>query len=161
MAVKVQIPAPLRSLTGGQAEVEVDATDLGGLIEGLDSRHRGLKERLCDADGNLRSYVRFFVNDEDVRFRRRHGRDRAGHRGGHAGIGSANTHRPVTRRSLLSAAREVLHRQPEGQSMPASASAVDGGAADPRRWWRRAANRAHPNAPAVAPTLCCLSHHAV
>jgi len=55
MAVKVQIPAPLRSLTGGQAEVELDAADVGGLIEG-------------DADGNLRSYVRLFVNDEDVRF---------------------------------------------------------------------------------------------
>jgi len=68
MAVKVQIPAPLRSLTGGQAEVEVDAADVGGLIEGLDRRHRGLKERLCDAEGNLRSYVRLFVNDEDVRF---------------------------------------------------------------------------------------------
>jgi molybdopterin synthase sulfur carrier subunit len=68
MAVKVQIPAPLRSLTGGQAEVELDAADVGGLIDGLDRRHRGLKERLCDADGNLRSYVRLFVNDEDVRF---------------------------------------------------------------------------------------------
>ena len=68
MAVKVQIPAPLRSLTGGQAEVEVDAADVGGLIEDLDRRHRGLKERLCDAEGNLRSYVRVFVNDEDVRF---------------------------------------------------------------------------------------------
>ena len=68
MAVKVQIPAPLRSLTGGQAEVEVDAADVGGLIDGLDRRHRGLKERLCDADGNLRSYVRIFVNDEDIRF---------------------------------------------------------------------------------------------
>jgi len=68
MAVKVQIPAPLRSLTGGQAEVEVDAADVSGLIEGLDRRHRGLKERLCDADGNLRSYVRIFVNDEDIRF---------------------------------------------------------------------------------------------
>jgi sulfur-carrier protein len=68
MAVKVQIPAPLRSLTGGQAEVEVDAADVGSLIEGLDRRHKGFKERLCDADGNLRSYVRLFVNDEDVRF---------------------------------------------------------------------------------------------
>jgi sulfur-carrier protein len=68
MAVKVQIPAPLRSLAGGQAEVEVDAADVGSLIEGLDRRHKGFKERLCDADGNLRSYVRLFVNDEDVRF---------------------------------------------------------------------------------------------
>jgi len=68
MAVKVQIPSPLRSLTGGADEVQVDASDVAGLIEGLESRHHGLKERLCDGEGNLRSYVRIFVNEEDVRF---------------------------------------------------------------------------------------------
>ena len=68
MAVRVQIPAPLRPLTGGAAEVEVEARDIASLIEGLESRHKGLKERLCDSSGNLRSYVRIFVNDEDIRF---------------------------------------------------------------------------------------------
>jgi molybdopterin synthase sulfur carrier subunit len=68
MAVKVQIPAPLRSLTGGTDTVEVDAKDVAGLIDGLEGRHKGLKDRLCDASGNLRSYVRIFVNDEDIRF---------------------------------------------------------------------------------------------
>jgi molybdopterin synthase sulfur carrier subunit len=67
MAVNVQIPSPLRPLTGGAAEVQVEAADVGGLIEALEGRHRGLKARLCDASGNLRSYVRIFVNDEDVR----------------------------------------------------------------------------------------------
>ena len=67
MAIKVQIPAPLRPLTGGAQEVEVEAGDVAGLIEGLESRHKGLRERLCDTEGNLRSYVRIFVNDEDVR----------------------------------------------------------------------------------------------
>lgn len=67
MAVTVQIPSPLRPLTGGAEEVAVDAGDVGGLIEGLESRHRGLKERLCDPAGRLRSYVRIFVNDEDIR----------------------------------------------------------------------------------------------
>jgi molybdopterin synthase sulfur carrier subunit len=68
MAVRVQIPGPLRALTGGAAEVEVEAGDVAALIEGLESRHPGLKDRLCDASGNLRTYVRLFVNDEDVRF---------------------------------------------------------------------------------------------
>jgi molybdopterin synthase sulfur carrier subunit len=68
MAVRVQIPAPLRGLTGGADLVEVDAKDVSGMIEGLDSRHKGLKDRLCDPSGNLRSYVRIFVNDEDIRF---------------------------------------------------------------------------------------------
>jgi sulfur-carrier protein len=68
MSIRVQIPAPLRSLTGGADEVSVEAADVAGLIEALEGRHKGLKDRLCDASGNLRSYVRLFVNDEDVRF---------------------------------------------------------------------------------------------
>jgi molybdopterin synthase sulfur carrier subunit len=67
MSIRVQIPAPLRSLTGGSPEVAVEADDIAGLIEGLDSQHNGLKDRLCDASGNLRSYVRIFVNSEDIR----------------------------------------------------------------------------------------------
>jgi len=68
MAVRIQIPAPLRSLTGGSDVVEVEAKDVAGMIESLESRHKGMKERLCDGSGNLRSYVRIFVNDEDIRF---------------------------------------------------------------------------------------------
>ena len=67
MAVKVQIPAPLRSLTAGAAEVEVDAANVQGVIDALEGRFKGIKSRLCDEDGRLRSYVRVFVNGEDAR----------------------------------------------------------------------------------------------
>jgi molybdopterin synthase sulfur carrier subunit len=67
MAVKVQIPAPLRTLTAGAAEVEVEAKDVDGVIDALESKYRGVKSRLCDEDGRLRSYVRVFVNGEDAR----------------------------------------------------------------------------------------------
>jgi sulfur-carrier protein len=68
MAIRVQIPAPLRPITGGAAEVSVEAADISALIEGLEAQHKGLKDRLCDASGDLRSYVRIFVNEEDIRF---------------------------------------------------------------------------------------------
>lgn len=68
MAIRVQIPAPLRSLTGGADEVQVEASDIASLIEALDGKHKGFKDRLYDASGQLRSYVRLFVNEEDVRF---------------------------------------------------------------------------------------------
>ena len=67
MAVKVQIPAPLRTLTAGAAEVEVDAANVQGVIDALEGKFRGIKSRLCDEDGRLRSYVRVFVNGEDAR----------------------------------------------------------------------------------------------
>ena len=67
MAVKVQIPAPLRSLTAGAAEVEVGAANVQGVIDALEGKYKGIKSRLCDEDGRLRSYVRVFVNGEDAR----------------------------------------------------------------------------------------------
>jgi sulfur-carrier protein len=67
MAVKVQIPGPLRALTAGAAEVEVEAASVQGVIDALEARFRGMKSRLCDEDGRLRSYVRVFVNGEDAR----------------------------------------------------------------------------------------------
>jgi molybdopterin synthase sulfur carrier subunit len=68
MAIRVHIPGPLRPATGGAAELEVEAQDVASLVDALTARHPGLRERLCDASGALRSYVRIFVNDEDVRF---------------------------------------------------------------------------------------------
>ncbi len=68
MAVKVRIPTPLLSLTGGKKEVEAEGTTLKELIEDLERRYPGLKERLCDEEGNLRRFINFFVNDEDIRF---------------------------------------------------------------------------------------------
>ena len=68
MAVRVQIPGPLRGLTGGADEVEVEASDVSGLIDALEARHKGLRDRLCDPTGELRSYVRLFLNEEDIRF---------------------------------------------------------------------------------------------
>lgn len=68
MAIQVQIPAPLRPLSGGADQVEVEAANVAALVDALEARHPGMQARLLDAAGNLRSYVRVFVNDEDVRF---------------------------------------------------------------------------------------------
>jgi molybdopterin synthase sulfur carrier subunit len=68
MSIRVQVPAPLRSLTGGADEVQVEAADVGALVDALEARHKGMKDRLCDPSGELRAYVRLFVNEEDVRF---------------------------------------------------------------------------------------------
>jgi len=64
----VRIPTPLRSLTGGTAEVAVDGADLRTLVTNLDAIHPGLADRLLGDDGELRRFVNVFVRDEDVRF---------------------------------------------------------------------------------------------
>ncbi len=68
MAIRVEIPSPLRPLTGGASQIQVEAASVAALIEELAVLHRGLKERLCEPTGELRAHVRIFVNDEDIRF---------------------------------------------------------------------------------------------
>jgi len=54
-------------LSDGQTTVVVEATDLGSAIEALDARYPGFKDRLLDANGELRQFVNVYLNDEDVR----------------------------------------------------------------------------------------------
>ena len=67
MSTIVRIPAPLRPLTGGKDEVDADGGTVGAIIEDLEKRHPGIKDRLLDDKGALRRYVNLFRNEEDVR----------------------------------------------------------------------------------------------
>ena len=62
-----RIPGPLRSLSGGEPTVSVEAADLRSAIEQLDVQFPGFKGRLLDDAGQPRQFVNLFLNDEDVR----------------------------------------------------------------------------------------------
>jgi molybdopterin synthase sulfur carrier subunit len=66
--VKVRIPTPLRTLTGGKSEVEAPASDIQSLIESLNGQFPGLKDRVCDDKGEIRRFVNIYLNEEDIRF---------------------------------------------------------------------------------------------
>ncbi len=67
MSVLVRIPTPLRSLTKGQAEIREEGSSVQELIENLEAKYQGLKERLCDGE-DIRRFINIYVNDEDIRF---------------------------------------------------------------------------------------------
>ena len=67
MAVEVRIPTILRTYTDGEKSVEGTGSNLSEVIDGLESNHPGIKERLIE-NGDLRRFVNVYVNDEDVRF---------------------------------------------------------------------------------------------
>ncbi|RIQ37451.1 MoaD/ThiS family protein [Jiangella rhizosphaerae] len=67
MAVEVRIPTILRQYTGGAKTVEGTGDTLAALIDDLETRHPGLRDRLVE-NGSLRRFVNVYVNDEDVRF---------------------------------------------------------------------------------------------
>ncbi len=69
MPVKVRIPTPLRSLTNGEEEVTVEGKSIQEVIDNLETNFSGFKERLCDENGQIRRFINFYLNDEDIRFK--------------------------------------------------------------------------------------------
>ena len=68
MGIKVRIPGPLRKLTNELDQVDITAANIGELINLLEKEYNGMKERLCDEDGELRYFVNIYLNGEDIRF---------------------------------------------------------------------------------------------
>jgi molybdopterin synthase sulfur carrier subunit len=60
--VTVWIPALLRNLAGGNESVRVSGRTLREVIDALDDRFPGIKERLCDENG-LRSGVAVAIDN--------------------------------------------------------------------------------------------------
>ena len=68
MSATGRIPTPLRSLTGGSAEVPVQPGPLSNVLTQLDETYPGLGARVLDESGALRRFVNVYVGDDDVRF---------------------------------------------------------------------------------------------
>ncbi len=68
MPIKVRIPTPLRTLTNGSDEVVVEGSSVKEVIDNLEANHNGIKGRICDENGQVRRFINFYVNDEDIRF---------------------------------------------------------------------------------------------
>ncbi|MEK0447572.1 MAG: hypothetical protein RLZZ399_2893 [Verrucomicrobiota bacterium] len=65
---QVRIPTPLRKLTSELEVVEASGSTIGEVFTNLEKAFPGLKERICDENGQIRRFVNVFVNDEDIRF---------------------------------------------------------------------------------------------
>lgn len=67
METIVRIPTPLRTLTGGADEVTASGGTVREVIDYLEGKHPGLRERLLDEKG-VRRFVNIYVGEEDIRF---------------------------------------------------------------------------------------------
>lgn len=67
MAIKVQVPTPMREAAGGNAEVTVTGATVGAALADLVRQYPALQSKLFDG-GKIRPYVNVFVNDEDIRY---------------------------------------------------------------------------------------------
>lgn len=68
MAATVLVPTPLQKLTNNQASVQVNGNSIAELLESLEANFPGIKARLCDNNGEIRRFVNFYLNSEDIRF---------------------------------------------------------------------------------------------
>lgn len=63
----IRIPSPLRAYTGGAAVVSVGGSTVGEALHDLVTTHPELRQHLYEGE-TLRSFVKVFLGDEDVRF---------------------------------------------------------------------------------------------
>jgi len=67
-SITVIVPTPLRQYTGGLDTVEIEAGTVGEALSVLTGRFAELQRHLYSEDGELRSFVNIYLNDEDIRY---------------------------------------------------------------------------------------------
>ena len=62
----MQLPMALREYTAGASSIETDAPDVSAALSQLSVRHPLLRRHLFTDAGDLRGYVRVYLNDDDI-----------------------------------------------------------------------------------------------
>lgn len=65
--MKVFIPTPLRSYTGGRSDVEAAGATLAEVMTDLDRRFPGIRFRMVDEQDAIRRHIRVWVNKDEAR----------------------------------------------------------------------------------------------
>ncbi|MDO8388998.1 MAG: MoaD/ThiS family protein [Actinomycetota bacterium] len=63
----MRIPTPLRSYTNGEPVVQATGGTVDELLRDLDRRYPGIRFRMVDEQGQLRTHMKVFVGDEMTR----------------------------------------------------------------------------------------------
>jgi sulfur-carrier protein len=69
MTITVYLSGHLRSFTGGETEVLIggDSATVGEALEVLWREHPGLRDRVLDEQGEVRTHVNIFVGSKNVK----------------------------------------------------------------------------------------------
>ena len=63
----IHIPTPLRTYTGGEAEIMVSGDTVGAALQDLTTQHEQLRQHLYSDKGELRAFVNVYLGSDDVR----------------------------------------------------------------------------------------------
>ncbi len=65
--MRVRIPTPLRSYTGGEANVTAEGATVADVLADLDRQFPGLRFRVVDEQGRLREHMTVWLDGERCR----------------------------------------------------------------------------------------------
>ena len=65
---QLRVPSMLRPTVGGERTVAAQGATLRELIRDVEARHPGFEGHLLEGNGQQRTFVNIYVNDEDVRY---------------------------------------------------------------------------------------------
>src|ERR1700759_2262765 len=68
MSVRVLLPNAFQKHTNGAREITSRAGNLPALITEIETTFPALKTHLRDESGQVRKFINFYVNEEDIRF---------------------------------------------------------------------------------------------
>ncbi|MFN7065126.1 MAG: phosphoadenylyl-sulfate reductase [Aquificaceae bacterium] len=66
--IRVRIFGPITRFFGGLSEVEISASTVGEAFRRLEEEFKDFRGRAIDEKGELKPYIKVFLNEEDVRF---------------------------------------------------------------------------------------------
>jgi hypothetical protein len=64
--MRVHVPSPLRSYTGGAALIDGEGASIAELLDRLDARHPGIRFRMIDEQDRIRAHIKLFVGARQV-----------------------------------------------------------------------------------------------
>lgn len=68
MSVRVLLPNAFQKHTDGTREIQSTAGNLPQLISEIETKFPALRSHLRDDQGQVRRFINFYVNEEDIRF---------------------------------------------------------------------------------------------
>lgn len=68
MSVRVLLPNAFQKHTNGTREITSNAGNLPALLTEIETTFPDLKTHLRDDSGQVRKFINFYVNEEDIRF---------------------------------------------------------------------------------------------
>ena len=68
MSVRVLLPNAFQKHTNNVREITSSAANLNDLISEIEGLFPALRQHLRSEDGQIRRFINFYVNEEDIRF---------------------------------------------------------------------------------------------